>query len=182
MTQVAPENVDTTIHNESDKPDSNLYQIIKRMKRKFPSFIMFIHICMAKFVFICDINYISQVNSTDVIKTIIYTDESESIGMFWGYLIFMCTICFVWEFLHIYFRYKRKKKKFNNKSTIIFALVSAIISIAAFLATVFYMNDNSVFDCFINFDEFLANFAFLATYGILCIISIIEHYCFPQFY
>ena len=67
MTQVAPENVDTTIHNESDKPDSNLYQIIKRMKRKFPSFIMFIHICMAKFVFICEINYISQINTTNVI-------------------------------------------------------------------------------------------------------------------
>ena len=37
---------------------------------------------MAKFVFICDINYISQVNSTDVIKTIIYNDEYESIGLF----------------------------------------------------------------------------------------------------
>ena len=152
------------------------------MKRKFPSFIMFIHICMSKFVFICDIEYVSQINSTDVTKSIIYSSDYENFGIFLGYLIFMCSLCFIWEFLYIYYRYKRKKKQFNNRKTVIFAFISAFVSVAAFLATVFYMDDNNVFDCFINYNEFLANFTFLATYGILCIVSIIEHYCFPKFY
>jgi len=57
----------------NDKKDeevpSDLSSILKYMKVKFPSFVLFLHICISKYVFICESEYSNET------LDIIYVDD-----------------------------------------------------------------------------------------------------------
>ena len=57
-----------SINQESVKQKLRVYNILKYVKHKFPSFLLFIHMCISKYIFVCSFDYSSTINSTDVIK------------------------------------------------------------------------------------------------------------------
>ena len=100
----------------------NFYKIIKYVSHKFPSFLLFIHICISKYIFICDQKTISKVNSTKV--TIHYKNENNiPLYQFWIYIIIISVLCFTWECVYKYFRYKRKNKNYKTNYYIYYILI-----------------------------------------------------------
>ena len=154
-----------------------VYNIIKFVKQKFPSFLLFIHICISKHLFVCEINYHSQINSTSVDR-IVVTDNHINKNIFIMYLIIMSIICILWESLYKYFRYKKKQQLVTTLTKWYFILCS-LVSLLAFLSTIFYIDDNHVFDCFIDYNKTVANLVFYMSYLIIIIMSIIENYINP---
>ena len=151
---------------------------MKYVKGKFPAFILFLHICVSKYVFICE-SEISVLpdNSTQII----YLDNDVNENVFWIYFSFISIICFVWELLyHLMNKYKCNKKTPLSKEKIGYSVVSAFISLIAFQSTIFYMDDHNVFNCFMDYNETIANAIFFIVYGIILLLSAIESYCFPN--
>lgn len=161
---------DNNEKNEIEKP-SDFSQILKYMKRKFPSFILFLHICVSKYIFVCDYNITdSQLN---------YIEDETNTILFWGYFRLISLLCFLWEFLyHFNDKYKcnRKNEKLDKKK-LLYSLLSAFISLVAFQSTIFYLDDNNVFDCFMEYNDTVANVLFFMSYGLVLGLSIIEYYC-----
>ena len=151
----------------------NFYKIIKYIRHKYPSFLLFVHICLSKYIFICKQNIHSSFNTTEVSITYENNHDIPSI-QFWLYLIFINLICFIWEFLYKYFRYKRKNKISCKK--IIHCITSSFTSVMILLSTMFYKDNHMIFNCFINYNNTIANIMFIISYIILIIYSIVEHY------
>ena len=167
------EEKDDNEKNEIENP-SDFSQILKYMKRKFPSFILFLHICVSKYVFIC--NYNITGGQLDYIK-----DETNTI-LFWSYFTFISLLCFIWEFLYHFkdkFTCKEKKEKLDKKK-LLYSFLSAFISLVAFQSTIFYLDDNNVFDCFMEYNETIANILFFMSYGLVLGLSLIEYYCLSK--
>ena len=163
---------------EASNPPSDFGNILKYIKGKFPSFILFLHICVSKYVFICE-SEISVLpdNSTQII----YLDNDVNENVFWIYFSFISIICFVWELLyHLMNKYKCNKKTPLSKEKIGYSVVSAFISLIAFQSTIFYMDDHNVFNCFMDYNETIANAIFFIVYGIILLLSAIENYCYPN--
>ena len=159
--------------NKIEKP-SDFSQILKYMKRKFPSFILFLHICVSKYVFVCDYNITG--GQLDYIE-----DETNTI-LFWTYFTFISLLCFVWEFFYHFkdkYKCKRKKEKLDKKK-LLYSLLSSFISLVAFQSTIFYLDDNNVFDCFMEYNETIANILFFMSYGLVLGLSLIEYYCLSK--
>lgn len=168
---------DTNSNDTNTTPPSNFGNILKYVKGKFPSFILFLHICVSKYVFICesDIVVLSD-NSTNII----YIDDDVNETVFWVYFSFISLICFIWELLyHLMNKYKCNKKNPISKKRIGYSIMSAFISLLAFQSTLFYMDDNDVFNCFMDYNETIANFMFFLTYGVIILLAAIESYCYP---
>lgn len=163
-------------------PPSDFGNILKYVKGKFPSFILFLHICISKYVFICEseISVLSD-NSTQII----YIEDDINNYVFWVYFAFISVICFIWELLyHLMNKYKcNKNKKFSkiSKTRVGYSIMSAIISMIAFQSTIFYMDDHEVFNCFMDYNETIANAIFFLTYGVILLLAAIEHYCCSNF-
>lgn len=152
----------------------NFYKIFKYIRHKYPSFLLFIHICISKYVFICKQTIHSDKNTTSFI--ISYKNNSHIPNIqFWIYIIVISLICFTWEFVYKFLRYKRKNK--ISKKIIIHSLFSSFISILLLISTMFYKDDNKVFDCFLSYNKIASNLMFVISYMILIIYSIGEHYC-----
>ena len=163
---------------EASNPPSDFGNILKYIKGKFPAFILFLHICVSKYVFICE-SEISVLpdNSTQII----YLDNDVNENVFWIYFSFISIICFVWELLyHLMNKYKCNKKTPLSKEKIGYSVVSAFISLIAFQSTIFYMDDHNVFNCFMDYNETIANAIFFIVYGIILLLSAIENYCYPN--
>ena len=167
--------VEETKTNVSNK--TKIYTILKFMKHKFPSFILIVHICISKYVFICNLEYTSELNSTLVVKKNINEHNSLYQSIFWIYLVFMSTICIIWETLYRYCKYKKKKITIT-KQKIAYISISSLLSLIAFLSTIFYLDDDNVFDCFINYNEVIANVMFFLSYCIIIVVSSFEVYCY----
>ena len=163
---------------EASNPPSDFGNILKYIKGKFPAFILFLHICVSKYVFICE-SEISVLpdNSTQIV----YIDNDVNENVFWIYFSFISIICFVWELLyHLMNKYKCNKKTPLSKEKIGYSVVSAFISLIAFQSTIFYMDDHNVFNCFMDYNETIANAIFFIVYGIILLLSAIENYCYPN--
>ena len=163
---------------EASNPPSDFGNILKYIKGKFPSFILFLHICVSKYVFICE-SEISVLpdNSTQIV----YIDNDVNENVFWIYFSFISIICFVWELLYYLMnKYKCNKKTPLSKEKIGYSVVSAFISLIAFQSTIFYMDDHNVFNCFMDYNETIANAIFFIVYGIILLLSAIENYCYPN--
>lgn len=174
-------NNDNTSSNPSSNsnPPSDFGNILKYVKGKFPAFILFLHICVSKYVFICD-SEISVLpdNSTKII----YLENDVNTNIFWIYFSIISLICFVWELLYYLMnKYKCNKTKTISKKKIVYSIMSSFVSLIAFQSTIFYMNDHNVFNCFIDYNETIANAIFFMVYGLILLLSSIEHYCFPNF-
>jgi hypothetical protein len=178
ITRYSNSNSNSNVSN----PPSNFGNILKYVKGKFPSFILFLHICVSKYVFICE-SEISVLpdNSTQII----YIEDGINNYIFWIYLSFISVICFIWELLyHLMNKYKcNKNKKCSNisKTRVGYSIISAVISMIAFQSTVFYMDDHEVFNCFMDYNDTIANAIFFMVYGLILLLSAIEYYCFPNF-
>ena len=132
---------------------------------------IFIHICISKFIIKCDKHTLCNNN------TLISNYKSEnniSSIYFWLYLTIMSVLCCIWEILYKYFKLKRKNKL--EKQKIIYLIFSTIISLSAFLSTIFYVDDHHVFECFLNYNKIIANTAFFLSYAIIVIFSVFENY------
>ena len=81
-------------------------------------------------------------------------------------------------FLYKYCKQVKKKKQKITKSFIGYVIISSLISLMAFLSTIFYLDDNNVFDCFINYNEIFANLMFFMSYCIIIVVSTFENYCY----
>jgi len=165
--------------NDNSTPPSDFGNILKYIKGKFPAFILFLHICVSKYVFICE-SEISVLpdNSTQII----YLDNDVNGTVFWTYFSFISIICFVWELLYYLMdKYKCNKTKSLSKKKVGYSVMSAFISLIAFQSTIFYMDDHAVFNCFMNYNETIANAIFFMVYGVILLLSAIEHYCYPNF-
>lgn len=170
--------ISKTDSNSNSNPPSDFGNILKYVKGKFPAFILFLHICVSKYVFICE-SEISVLpdNSTQII----YLDNDVNENVFWIYFSFISIICFVWELLyHLMNKYKCNKKTSLSKEKIGYSVVSAFISLIAFQSTIFYMDDHNVFNCFMDYNETIANAIFFIVYGVILLLSAIEHYCYPN--
>lgn len=164
---------------KASNPPNNFGNILKYVKGKFPSFILFLHICVSKYVFICE-SEISVLpdNSTQIT----YIDDEVNSTVFWTYLSFISIICFVWEFLyHLMDKYKCSRKTPPSKKRIGYSFMSAFISLFAFQSTIFYMDDNEIFNCFMDYNDKLSNVIFFLTYGAILVLAAIESYCYPNF-
>ena len=169
MSKIFPDKIANQESNEKSK-QQNLYKIIKYVSRKFPSFLLFIHICISKYIIIC--NKHSHCNNNTIISK--YESENNiSSTYFWLYLSIMSVLCCIWEILYKYFKLKRKKKL--EKEKIIYLIFSTIISLSAFLSTIFYVDDHHVFECFINYNKIIANTAFFISYATIVIFSVFEN-------
>ena len=183
--KVVPVTVQTTVQNStpnndntSSNPPSDFGNILKYVKGKFPAFILFLHICVSKYVFICE-SEISVLpdNSTEII----YLENDVNKLIFWIYFSTISLICFVWELLYYLMnKYKCNKTKTISKKKIVYSIMSSFVSLIAFQSTIFYMNDHNVFNCFIDYNETIANAIFFMVYGLILLLSSIEHYCFPN--
>ena len=166
--------------NEDKKDEevpSDLSSILKYMKVKFPSFVLFLHICVSKYVFICESEYSNET------LDIIYVDDGVNDLMFWIYFVCISILCFLWEFFYHYLRKtKCVKGKKPTRKKLYYSLFSSSISLIAFQSTLFYMDDNKVFNCFMDYNETIANFIFFISYGLILVMAVIEHYCFPTLY
>jgi hypothetical protein len=163
---------------EASNPPSDFGNILKYIKGKFPSFILFLHICVSKYVFICE-SEISVLpdNSTQII----YLENDVNNYVFWTYFSLISLICFVWELLYYLMnKYKCNKTKSLSKKKIGYSVMSASISLIAFQSTIFYMDDHNVFNCFMDYNETIANAIFFIVYGIILLLSAIENYCYPN--
>jgi len=162
---------------EGSNPPSDFGNILKYVKGKFPAFILFLHICVSKYVFICE----SEISVLpDNLTQIVYIDNDVNENVFWIYFSFISIICFVWELLyHLMNKYKCNKKTPLSKEKIGYSVVSAFISLIAFQSTIFYMDDHNVFNCFMDYNETIANAIFFIVYGIILLLAAIESYCFP---
>lgn len=163
---------------EASNPPSDFGNILKYIKGKFPSFILFLHICVSKYVFICE-SEISVLpdNSTQII----YLENDVNNYVFWTYFSLISLICFVWELLYYLMnKYKCNKKTPLSKEKIGYSVMSASISLIAFQSTIFYMDDHNVFNCFMDYNETIANAIFFIVYGIILLLSAIENYCYPN--
>ena len=190
--KVVPVSVQNTIQNtvqnninpdsnsdSNSNPPSDFGNILKYVKGKFPSFMLFLHICVSKYVFICE-SEISVLpdNSTQII----YLENYVNNYVFWTYFSIISLICFVWELLYYLMnKYKCNKTKSLSKKKVGYSIMSAFISLIAFQSTVFYMDDHNVFNCFMDYNETIANAIFFMVYGLILLLSAIEHYCFPNF-
>ena len=163
---------------QTQQPKVEFSTVLKYVKHKFPSFMLFIHICVSKFVFVCDITYQSTVNSSSVTKHFSNENIESYYSTFWVYLITMSIVCLVWEILYKYCKQVKKKKRKITKSFIGYMILSSLISLMAFLSTIFYLDDNNVFDCFINYNEIFANLMFFMSYCIIIVVSTFENYCY----
>ena len=84
--------------------------IIKFVKAKFPSFILFLHICVSKYAFICE----SEITvSSDNVTEITYVEDIENTLVFWLYFAVISIVCFTWELL--YYVMKKFKQDSNSK-------------------------------------------------------------------
>ena len=170
--KVEPKNImNKNDNNTMIKKPSNFSQILKYMKRKFPSFVLFLHICISKYVFVCEYNITN--NELNYIQ-----DQTNTI-LFWSYFTFISLLCLIWEFLY-HFMNKYKCNKKIEKKKVLYSLTSAFISLIAFQSTIFYLDNNDVFDCFMNYNQIIADFLFFVSYGLVLILSIIEVYCCKQ--
>ena len=162
------------------KSSNDVSNIVKFVKAKFPSFILFLHICVSKYAFICE----SEITvSTDNITEITYVEDSENKLIFWLYFVIISIICFTWELLYYIVGKFRRKSDSKNKLTkleLSYSLVSSFISLIAFQSTVFYMDDNNVFNCFMDYNETVANAMFFVIYGIIILLSAFENYYCPN--
>ena len=97
--------------SSNSNPPSDFGNILKYVKGKFPAFILFLHICVSKYVFICE-SEISVLpdNSTEII----YLENEVNKHIFWIYFSTISLICFVWELLY----YLMNKYKCNKTKTI----------------------------------------------------------------
>ena len=177
-------NNDNTSSNSSSNSSSNLNppsdfgNILKYVKGKFPAFILFLHICVSKYVFICESEImVLPDNSTEII----YLENELNKHIFWIYFSTISLICFVWELLYYLMnKYKCNKTKTISKKKIVYSIMSAFVSLIAFQSTIFYMDDHNVFNCFMDYNETIANAIFFMVYGVILLLSAIEHYCFPN--
>ena len=169
-------NTDISVPNSSN----DVSNIVKFVKAKFPSFILFLHICVSKYAFICE----SEITvSPDNITEITYVEDSENKMIFWLYFVIISIICFTWELLYYIVGKFRRKSDNKNKLTkleLSYSLVSSFISLIAFQSTVFYMDDNNVFNCFMDYNETVANAMFFVIYGIIILLSAFENYYCPN--
>jgi hypothetical protein len=78
-------------------------------------------------------------------------------------------------------KYKCNKKKPISKQRVGYSIMSAFISLIAFQSTIFYMDDHDVFNCFMDYNETIANAIFFLTYGVILLLAAIENFCFPNF-
>ena len=170
---------DNSSSTSSISPPSNFGNILKYVKGKFPSFVLFLHICVSKYVFICESEIVVLPdNSTQIL----YIDDDVNVSVFWIYFSFISLICFIWELLyHLMNKYKCNKKKPISKQRVGYSIMSAFISLIAFQSTIFYMDDHEVFNCFMDYNETIANAIFFMTYGVILLLAAIESYCFPNF-
>ena len=170
---------DDSSSTSSISPPSNFGNILKYVKGKFPSFVLFLHICVSKYVFICESEIVVLPdNSTQIL----YIDDDVNASVFWIYFSFISLICFIWELLyHLMNKYKCNKKKPISKQRVGYSIMSAFISLIAFQSTIFYMDDHEVFNCFMDYNETIANAIFFMTYGVILLLAAIESYCFPNF-
>ena len=189
--KVVPVSVQNTIQNtvqnninpdsnsdSNSNPPSDFGNILKYVKGKFPAFILFLHICVSKYVFICE-SEISVLpdNSTQII----YLENHVNNYVFWIYFSIISLICFVWELLYYLMnKYKCNKTKSLSKKKVGYSIMSAFISLIAFQSTIFYMDDHNVFNCFMDYNETIANTIFFIVYGVILLLSAIEHYCYPN--
>lgn len=166
-----------TDEKKNEKIPSDLPSILKYMKAKFPSFVLFLHICISKYVFICESEYSNET------LDIIYVDNEENNLNFWIYFVCISILCFLWEFFYHYLR-KTKCTKRNklSRNKLWYSLFSSIISLIAFQSTLFYMDDNKVFNCFIDYNETIANLFFFICYGFILFMAVVEYYCCPTLY
>ena len=147
--------------------------ILKYVESKFPSFMLFLHICFSKYIFVCDIVVLNQT-----------TEYRGANKLFWVYMSFIALLCFGWEVVTHLIKKNRKKckKEKPTKKKVLYSISSATISLIAFESTIFYLDDDNVFDCYINYDETIANCVFFMSYVIILIASIVEYYYFPDLY
>ncbi len=135
---------------------NHIFNIIKFMKNKIPSFLLFSHIIVMNYTFKdCD------------------PDELNKI-LFIIYYIISSIACFVWEFIYCYFHINQKKKILCKD--ISFIILTSLISLLSFLSTTFYLNINNVNNCFYNYNKIVASFIFFTSYIIIFIISTIENF------
>jgi hypothetical protein len=163
----------------NSKHPSNFGNILKYVKGKFPGFILFLHVSVSKYVFICESDIVVLLdNSTQIL----YIDDDVNVSVFWIYFSCISLICFIWELLyHLMNKYKCNKKKPISKQRVGYSIMSAFISLIAFQSTIFYMDDHDVFNCFMDYNETIANAIFFLTYGVILLLAAIENYCFPNF-
>ena len=186
--KVVPVSVQNTVQNNinpdsnsdsNSNPPSDFGNILKYVKGKFPAFILFLHICISKYVFICESEIlVLPDNSTQII----YLENNINNYVFWTYFSIISLICFIWELLYYLMnKYKCNKIKRISKTKVGYSIMSAFISLIAFQSTIFYMDDHNVFNCFMDYNETIANAIFFMVYGFIVLFSAIEHYCFPNF-
>ena len=164
----------TLAHDIQTFKKHNFYKIIKYIRHKYPGFLLFIHICFSKYIIMCNQIFTSDYNTTNVIVDYKVDSHVHNIH-FWLYIISISLICFTWEFLYKFFRYKRKK--ILTKKNIIHSIVSSFLSVFVLLSTMFYKDNYNVFNCFINWNDVTATTFFFISYLCLIIYSLFEHYC-----
>jgi len=170
--------ISKTISKTDSKPPSDFGNILKYIKGKFPAFVLFLHICVSKYVFICESEIVVLPdNSTQIV----YIENDLNRNVFWVNFSIISIICFVWELLYYLMnKYKCNKKKSLSKEKIGYSVMSSFISLIAFQSTIFYMDDHNVFNCFMDYNETIANAIFFIVYGIILLLSAIENYCYPN--
>ena len=89
--------ISKTISKTDSNPPSDFGNILKYIKGKFPAFILFLHICVSKYVFICESEIVVLSNNS---TQIVYIDNDVNENVFWIYFSFISIICFVWELLY----------------------------------------------------------------------------------
>ena len=156
--------------DNTSKATTTILDVLKYMKNKVPSFLLFIHVIFFNYMF----ETCTTMNTTNFGNT----THSEKFDIFVGYYIFATMFCVVWEFLFCYFKIKKADKGIVTKKDYLFCAISSFISLLAFLSTTFFMDIRNAYQCYMSYDKTLASVVFFMSYAIIIGFSLLEKYCF----
>ena len=139
----------------------HLLDIVKYMKNKIPSFLLFLHVIFFNYIYeSCD-------------------PATEKYDIMIGYYVFSSVICIVWEFLYCYFNLKKANGTLDKRDYV-FCSLSTIVSLISFLSTTFFMNIGNAYECYFTYDKVIASVVFFLSYGIIIGFSTLEKFCIQK--
>jgi len=158
-------------YNLINSPKAQTLDVLTYMKQKVPIFVLTLQTLITNHVY-DDCN-----------------NEKDLQIIFWIYYPFLCILCILIEFYTTWTRTKflevaiHNENHFinNKKYKIAYCSVTTIISLLSFIVTSYYINTGLPFRCIFNYDKTISAFIFYFTFGLIFILSTIEHKIFKTY-
>ena len=158
-------------YNLINSPKAQTLDVLTYMKQKVPIFVLTLQTLITNHVY-------DNCNN-----------EKDLQIIFWIYYPFLCILCILIEFYTTWTRTKfleiaiHNENHFinNKKNKIVYCSVTTIISLLSFIITSYYINTGLPFRCIFNYDKTIATFLFYFTFGLIFILSTIEHKVFKTY-